>query len=593
MATKKSRKNPRAQVSLLARYRSPTAFEYVNEECFDLSAGGMFIKSPTPAPTGTLLKLECVVNGGDETLRGVARVVWLRESESDGQPSGMGVKFVKLEQGSREIIHRILVERGSIEPGELEALRPSVAPAAALEARAGSAGGSVGALAARSATLPPEMRATVPDGGLLRESREREVEDITDEVTSAESDPPENASSAPPARVRANGTAAHAGAKAVAAKPLTVTRPSADATPPAPAKQRTGIVVVLVLVAAAAAAAIVLSRPAPAPESAREASPAVTVSVPAPEPVAIEPATPEPSVPAPQPETESASAEPAAPEPREPPARAVAREPERAAAVSRTTPPVQRREAEPTAEPKPAPEPVLVATGSTAAPVALTAEGAPLAATPQPVPAQPAPSPTPAPAAYVLTVVTTPAGAQVTAAGQAGLSPCRFELGALETKVEVQATLPGYSPAVAVIDRIGFMLDDGRMRRRISLTLQELPKPMPDPEPVANKPSRHRSREARETESEPKPAVKAPGGTPMQAAMECLTTGDNTCAVNALEGKARNAQELELLIETYRTLGNSAKAERWMNAYVEKYPGERRANTYRRQLERRQSEAPP
>ena len=45
MGAKKSRKSPRAQVSLVARYRSPTAFEFVHEECFDLSAGGMFIKS--------------------------------------------------------------------------------------------------------------------------------------------------------------------------------------------------------------------------------------------------------------------------------------------------------------------------------------------------------------------------------------------------------------------------------------------------------------------------------------------------------------------------------------------------------------------
>ena len=38
-APKKSRKSPRAQVSLVARYRSPTAFEFVQEECFDLSLG--------------------------------------------------------------------------------------------------------------------------------------------------------------------------------------------------------------------------------------------------------------------------------------------------------------------------------------------------------------------------------------------------------------------------------------------------------------------------------------------------------------------------------------------------------------------------
>ena len=104
MSTPKSRKNPRAPVTLLARYRSPTAFEYVEERCSDLSSGGMFIESGAPAPAGTLIKLECDVNEGAGTLRGVARVVWLREQESDGQPPGMGVKFLKLEPGSRELI---------------------------------------------------------------------------------------------------------------------------------------------------------------------------------------------------------------------------------------------------------------------------------------------------------------------------------------------------------------------------------------------------------------------------------------------------------------------------------------------------------
>jgi hypothetical protein len=107
--------------------------------------------------------------------------------------------------------------------------------------------------------------------------------------------------------------------------------------------------------------------------------------------------------------------------------------------------------------------------------------------------------------------------------------------------------------------------------------------------------SRHRER-ARESDpkpSEPKPSVKPPSGTPMQTAMACLTTGDNACVVKALEGKTRSAQELEMLIETYRTMGNSAKAERWMQSYIDKYPSERRANTYRRQLERRQTEAAP
>ena len=128
-APKKSRKSPRAQVSLVARYRSPTAFEFVQEECFDLSLGGMFIRSPAPAPAGTLIKLECDVNGATGTIRGVARVVWLREHSSDGQPAGMGVKFVKLEPGAREVIAGILEQLGAEIATTATRARPPAPPA--------------------------------------------------------------------------------------------------------------------------------------------------------------------------------------------------------------------------------------------------------------------------------------------------------------------------------------------------------------------------------------------------------------------------------------------------------------------------------
>jgi hypothetical protein len=62
--------------------------------------------------------------------------------------------------------------------------------------------------------------------------------------------------------------------------------------------------------------------------------------------------------------------------------------------------------------------------------------------------------------------------------------------------------------------------------------------------------------------------------------------------IKALEGKAKTAQELELLIETYRTMGNAAKAEKYMKTYVDKHPGERRAAAYQRVLDNRQNDAP-
>ncbi|MET0386007.1 MAG: PilZ domain-containing protein [Polyangiales bacterium] len=110
VVSNKSRKDTRAVVSLVARYRSPSTFEYVQEACCDVSVGGMFIQSGDPAAAGTLLKLECEADDEGTKIRGVARVVWLRREPNEYGPSGMGVKFVKLEPGSREIIARVVQE---------------------------------------------------------------------------------------------------------------------------------------------------------------------------------------------------------------------------------------------------------------------------------------------------------------------------------------------------------------------------------------------------------------------------------------------------------------------------------------------------
>jgi uncharacterized protein (TIGR02266 family) len=114
MAVTTPRKSPRALISIIARYRSPSIFEFVNEQCYDLSQGGMFIKSDNPVNPGTLLKLECLIDDSPDVIQGVARVVWVRrENRADG-PSGMGVKFIRLDSGSPEIIERLVEKAASI-----------------------------------------------------------------------------------------------------------------------------------------------------------------------------------------------------------------------------------------------------------------------------------------------------------------------------------------------------------------------------------------------------------------------------------------------------------------------------------------------
>jgi hypothetical protein len=69
--------------------------------------------------------------------------------------------------------------------------------------------------------------------------------------------------------------------------------------------------------------------------------------------------------------------------------------------------------------------------------------------------------------------------------------------------------------------------------------------------------------------------------SPAKLARNCLARGDQRCAVRALEGHAENAQELALLIETYRALGETKKAVRHMESFVELYPTARQAPQYR------------
>ena len=106
-----SRKSTRASVPLLPRYRASTGFEYVDGQCIDISVGGMFIASSSPCETGTLLKFECVVDGQSMPIKGVARVVWQRSNSGDrDRPGGMGLKFVKLEPGTAEVIEAMIRE---------------------------------------------------------------------------------------------------------------------------------------------------------------------------------------------------------------------------------------------------------------------------------------------------------------------------------------------------------------------------------------------------------------------------------------------------------------------------------------------------
>ncbi|HEY6882173.1 MAG TPA: FHA domain-containing protein, partial [Polyangiales bacterium] len=83
----------------------------------------------------------------------------------------------------------------------------------------------------------------------------------------------------------------------------------------------------------------------------------------------------------------------------------------------------------------------------------------------------------------------------------------------------------------------------------------------------------------------PKPVAAVPAPAvdedPAKTARNCLARGDQRCVVRALEGKAENAQELALLIETYRALGETKKAVKHMETFVARYASARQTPQYR------------
>src|SRR4051812_44503021 len=106
-----TRKDPRGKVlSMTVRYKSATVDEFIEHHSHDVSRGGIFIKTPSPFPPGTLLKFEIRLQDEQSVLAGVGRVVWKRDAgeSASEMPAGMGVKFIKIDDKSKGLIQRLV-----------------------------------------------------------------------------------------------------------------------------------------------------------------------------------------------------------------------------------------------------------------------------------------------------------------------------------------------------------------------------------------------------------------------------------------------------------------------------------------------------
>jgi len=195
-----TRKDPRAKVlTMTVRYKSATLDEFIEHHSYDVSRGGMFIKTPSPFPPGTLLKFEVKIAADQKVIQGVGRVVWKREGEStaDARPAGMGVKFIKLDDASRKVIDTLVESRGdassAYEAGGGDTGVP--APAAAIT----TSGAKAPATAAEAPRAPNPRKATMIGLGAMNASNRPPVVAATPEKPAASFFPETNSQAEMPA----------------------------------------------------------------------------------------------------------------------------------------------------------------------------------------------------------------------------------------------------------------------------------------------------------------------------------------------------------------------------------------------------------
>lgn len=102
------RQHERVAVDWSVDYRNGDTFLFAYIS--DISAMGIFVRTPQPEPAGTRLNLRFSPPGGP-TLELEGQVIWINPPRDDGDPGrqpGMGIQFVDLSPGQRDQILRLV-----------------------------------------------------------------------------------------------------------------------------------------------------------------------------------------------------------------------------------------------------------------------------------------------------------------------------------------------------------------------------------------------------------------------------------------------------------------------------------------------------
>lgn len=127
---------PKAEVTVALRLHLeyPSVQAFIQSYAVNLSAQGMFWPSTTPLQPGERMRFEVVLADALPVLRGEAEVVWTEQSPT---LQGMGVRFVRLDAQSQELLTQVLTWKAEHPEACYQAAPdPFAAPFVAAPARA-------------------------------------------------------------------------------------------------------------------------------------------------------------------------------------------------------------------------------------------------------------------------------------------------------------------------------------------------------------------------------------------------------------------------------------------------------------------------
>ncbi|MBN2801784.1 MAG: TIGR02266 family protein [Deltaproteobacteria bacterium] len=94
-----------------AKLKYPDIEAFISGYSRNISKFGVFFKTPKPKDEGTSVKFEIKIADDSTVLRGIGEVAWKRDDAENGNPPGMGIKFLKLDGASRETVKKVLIHK--------------------------------------------------------------------------------------------------------------------------------------------------------------------------------------------------------------------------------------------------------------------------------------------------------------------------------------------------------------------------------------------------------------------------------------------------------------------------------------------------